>query len=356
MALLNQYIQKSVLQSILLAVFVLLGVQIFLVFIEQLADIGVGNYHWVQASQYVFLTLPFYLFQFFPMAALLGSLWGLGSLAARSELIVMRSAGFSVWQIIMSVLQGAFFLIVIAAIIGEGLGPYMMRIANLNKIIAKTQLQALPTDKGLWVRDQNAFIYIEKNRLGVALEGITQYTFDSRNRLDKVSYAEKGDFKQSHWWLKNVSETQFDYETERTHTSKIDKMLWSVTLHPEWVSMTQVNVDVMSLPQLKSFVDYRKQNGLSYNYYQLLFWQRAMQPMMSLLMILLAVPFILGPLRSVTMGFRLMVGTVIGFLFYVVNQFLGIGSLVYGIPPMMGAILPCIIFLFFGMILIYRIK
>ncbi len=53
-------------------------------------------------------------------------------------------------------------------------------------------------------------------------------------------------------------------------------------------------------------------------------------------MMLMALSFIFGPLRSVSMGVRVVTGISFGFLFYVLDQIFGPLSLVYGLPPILA--------------------
>jgi lipopolysaccharide export system permease protein len=73
-------------------------------------------------------------------------------------------------------------------------------------------------------------------------------------------------------------------------------------------------------------------------------------------MILLALPFVFGQLRSSTMGFRMFIWVMVGFVFYVLNQFVGPMSIVYQIPPALAAILPTLVFAFLGGVLLAKIR
>ena len=92
MKILQRHIGLTIIMATLLVLMVLIGLQIFISFISELHDIGTGSYNLWQVFQYVILTMPNYLYSFFPMASLLGCLTGLGYLASNSELIVMRAA------------------------------------------------------------------------------------------------------------------------------------------------------------------------------------------------------------------------------------------------------------------------
>jgi lipopolysaccharide export system permease protein len=71
-------------------------------------------------------------------------------------------------------------------------------------------------------------------------------------------------------------------------------------------------------------------------------------------MMLMALSFVFGPLRSVTMGARILSGVVAGFTFYISSEFFGPLSLVYGISPMFGAIGPSLVFLAIATLLLRR--
>ena len=69
---------------------------------------------------------------------------------------------------------------------------------------------------------------------------------------------------------------------------------------------------------------------------------------------LMALSFIFGPLRSVAMGVRVVTGISFGFIFYVLDQIFGPLTLVYGIPPIIGALLPSASFFLISLWLMMR--
>ena len=93
MKLLSNYIAKIVLASTGLVTLMLIGLQIFILFVKQLGDLGKGGYGILQATWFVFCQLPYQIYTFMPMASLLGCLIGLGMMANHRELVVMRAAG-----------------------------------------------------------------------------------------------------------------------------------------------------------------------------------------------------------------------------------------------------------------------
>lgn len=61
-------------------------------------------------------------------------------------------------------------------------------------------------------------------------------------------------------------------------------------------------------------------------------------------MLLVALSFIFGPLRSVTMGARMLLGVITGFVFHMTNQVFGPIAQVFHLPPVLGALLPSLLF------------
>ena len=114
---------RTVLGYTVLVMIVLLALGALFMFIGQQDDIGVGNYTATQALLFVALNLPSYLFQLLPVAALIGSLLGLGNLARGSELIVMRSSGVTTLRFCLWLGTAGLILASLMFVIGEYVAP-----------------------------------------------------------------------------------------------------------------------------------------------------------------------------------------------------------------------------------------
>ncbi len=77
MKLLDNYIAKTILSAIALVTLMLAGLQVFILFVHELDEIGKANYGIWQSALFVLLQMPYQVYLFFPMASLLGSLVGL---------------------------------------------------------------------------------------------------------------------------------------------------------------------------------------------------------------------------------------------------------------------------------------
>ena len=57
-------------------------------------------------------------------------------------------------------------------------------------------------------------------------------------------------------------------------------------------------------------------------------------------MVFLSIPFVFGPLRSVGIGHRILVGTLAGVGFFILNQMFAYMGVVFGLNPVFSAMAP----------------
>lgn len=350
---LSWYVAKTLLGMILISITLLVGLEFLFSFVAEVRHVGTGDYNTTKAVCFILLGLPSHIAELFPMAALLGTLLGLGLLASRSELIVMRAAGLSKGDIILAVCKLAIWLIIFIWFLGEMVAPSLDKFAAEQKTVALSSGQALKTKHGAWIRDGDHFIHIQRIDANGHLEGITRYELNSQMELQKASFARYADYEKDHWILHDIKETLF--EKDKTSRNHIAVQNWESHIDPNVLGLMGVkDLDDLSLTGLWQTIRYRKANALDAKPYQLAFWQKISRPLATLVMMFLAIPFIFGPLRSATMGLRMLVGVLVGFAFYTFNQLFGPLTLVYQIPPILGALLPTAFFLGFGLFLLKR--
>jgi lipopolysaccharide export system permease protein len=353
MRLLERYIAKTVLSAIALVTLMLAGLQIFILFVNQLDDLGKANYGILQASFYVLLQMPYQVYLFFPMASLLGSLIGLGILANHRELVVMRAAGMSIWQVTLAVLKASLIVILIVTLTGETLVPRLAHLANNEKLQAMSSGQALRTEKGMWLRHQNDFITMSVVSDHELLQ-VYQFHFDAQHHLRLARAIEHLNFVNGHWKATNVSESFIN--ENRIKSDHQDEMVWEVPLEPNILKVSSSEPDEMTLSELLQYLHIQKMNHQTALNYQLAFWQRLIQPLTTVVMMVLAIPFIFGPLRSSTMGSKLLAGATMGFGFHIINRFFGPVSQVFQLPVEVAAFGPTLLFALVGVFLMRRVK
>lgn len=354
MRIIDRYIASTVLMAIALVTLMLTGLQVFILFVNQLGDIGRADYGIWQVAFFVLLQVPYQLYLFFPMASLLGCLLGLGVLANHSELVVMRAAGMSMLQITRAVAKAALLLVLLVTLMGETLVPYLTRYANDYKTAAISGGQSIRTRQGMWLRYAQDFVSIGSILPGNVLDNVHQFTFDAAHNLQRARQIRQVRYENNRWVMYDLRQTEF--EKDKTTAQRIVSLPWDVPVRLQTLKISGNEPDEMSLYELHLYLREQKQSQVNAHNYQLAYWQRLMQPLTTLVMMLLAIPFIFGPLRSSTMGSKLLVGATAGFGFYILNRFLGPVSLVYQWPPALAAIGPTLLFALIAVYMMRKVR
>ncbi len=352
----DKYIGKTVLAGILIVLLVLVGLFTFFSFIDEVDQIGKQRYGLWQAIQYVTLEIPRHIYEVFPSAALLGSLLGLGLLANNSELTVMRAAGISIVRIAVSVLKVGLVLTFVAMLIGETLAPMSGQYADSMRSIAKSESENQQVGfsrYGFWARDGNDFINIYTIYPDGKFGSITLYEFDAHQHLHAITYARTAYYQDDEWLLNNVEKTYI--EPTQARREYLESTTWDAVLNPDLIKIVKIRPQKLSILGLYKYIKYLQQNGRRTAQYELALWTRLTYPLVGITMIFLAIPFVFGSLRSVSVGQRVLVGALLGVGFHMFNQATGNLGLVYGIPPILSALLPPIFFLTMGFFLVRRV-
>lgn len=129
-SVLDRYIGRTIFNTIMMTLFMLVSLSGIIKFVDQLKKTGEGSYTALGAGTYTLLSVPKDIQIFFPMAALLGALLGLGMLAQRSELVVMQASGFTRMQVAASVMKTAIPLVIFTMAIGEWVAPQGEQMAR----------------------------------------------------------------------------------------------------------------------------------------------------------------------------------------------------------------------------------
>jgi len=342
MTILQRYIAQAILTSTGLVLLVLLGLYTFMDFIVELEDIGKGQYQLTDVLAYLALSMPKRIYELLPIAALLGSVLGLGNLASQSELVVMRAAGISIKGINKAVMFVAIGLMLLALFIGEVIRPPAEQSARELQSMAQTGTVGSRSDNGFWTRDGTHFNHINRILPDGRFAGVSIYEFDDQNRLRVVTKAQEANYDGEQWTLSDVIQSNLD--KEGVSVKAVEYAKWRSQLNPGLLNVVVVPPEFLPVWSLVEYIRYLKINHQSVGRYQMAFWMKVMMPLSSAVMVFLAVPFVFGPLRSTPIGARILVGALVGIGLHLFNQSFQHIGLVFGVLPWLAASLPTLLF------------
>lgn len=352
---LDRYVLRTVLTSVMMVVLVLVSLGGLFLFIGQQDDIGVGTYSTADALAFVLLNLPQQIWELLPISALIGALLGLGNLARGSELIVMRSAGLSIWRIARPVAMAGATLVMIAVLLGETLGPPLQQLARQEKAFAKFADVSFAGSGDAWVRDGRLLVNVERQTGEARFGGMMIYEIGDDGRLAAVGRAVSASAAaQGGWALEQYAETRFSGDSARS--SRSSRRVLDSSVSAEFLGVAAAIPGQLPTATLWRIVTHLEANGLDARESRFALWSRIARTAATLFAVLLAVPFVFGTLRSSGAGVRVALGLMLGIGFFLLQQMLESGTVVFRGNPILLAWVPTVLMAGAALLLISRTR
>ena len=341
-------IVSAVFFAVLMVWILLVGFDAFLQFARQLSYLGRNGYTLGEAAYYILLSIPRRFIEMFGHAALIGTLLGLGGLAASNELTALRAAGMSRLRI------GAAALALIAVLSGLVMldAEYVMPPAEVRaqgiQLTLRAHHIAAISSTGLWARDGHYVVNVRSilstaggQESGVRLRDVRVYGFDSQGRLLSVFRAKSGSYQNAHWQLDHVQITRFDKRGAQTRYVAV--LPWKTILSPRLLELSVLDPNAQSLGDLLRNIHYLRGNGQNARIYSDALWRRLLYPLNVLLLVLCTLPLVFGTMRSGGFGKRLLFGLLIAIGWFFLQRAMVNLAAVYGVPAWLANTLPLLL-------------
>ncbi len=355
MSVLSRYLMKAIVGHTVMVLLVLLTLSSLYMFIEQQDDIGTGTYRTADALLYVALTMPQYAFDMLPIAALIGALLALGNLARSMELIVIRAAGVSVARMAVWVFGAGLLLMASTWMLGEYIAPPLTQYGKQMKIFAKSKDYSISANDGAWAKDGNTIISVQKQNAGNTYGGVYVFKFSPQRRLLSIGHASSARIENDNTWrLSNYRESVI--EEDRVLPSVQNSAVLATGLSPEFLGLASVEPDALSVSGLRSYIGHLKENDLDARSYETAYWARIARTAAVAIIVVLAVPFAFGPMRSTGTGVRTVVGIMLGVAFFLIAQMLESAGEVFNLPPLAVAWTPTVLLTLITAVAVARVR
>ena len=345
MILLDRYIRVATLKVLALVTAGLTVLFSLLELVNQLHDVGKGRYRLIDAFTYVLLTVPARLLQLMPVSMLLATLFGLGTLASNNELTVMRATGVSRLRIAGSVFKLLGAVLVVLFLAAQFVIPSAEQSAQAGRTSRLYSSPSLPlrTGNSFWAEgyDQGQHAYLNVRRFANENDpvDIYIYLFAGDGKLESFIHAERAELRaDGTWLLSGVSRTRFS--DAGSETDRLDSLSWHSFLPPQQVRFLILPPESMPPVQLYRYVRHLRQQRQPAARYAQELWTKINLPFVMAGMIMIAIPFVFGPLRTHGTGQRIMVGALIGIVFTLVQQLTNYAGLLLGLNAALTATMP----------------
>lgn len=370
----ERYLGRIMFSYSLLVLFVLISLIGFFELINQLGKVS-GDYTYAKVVLYVTLKLPTYFYELFPVALLIGSLMGLGNLANRGELTILRVTGWSIWRILLALSKTAFLMWLAVALIGEFVAPQSESFAQKVRVEAqnKNLSLALGNNQGFWVKDGPRYIHIERVISEREMNKVSIYTLKN-GQLQTLQVSEKLIYNDDRGWTmpsgqsvtvqyvplpgqlrQLLSQQDIGLNANQLAVSRL-QLIQQVLLQqpiaipflPEDLVKLDIDSRYLSLYDLHNYIGFLQQNELDASAYEADFWRKVSMPVVAFAMWVLAFPLLFASQRQVSIGQRIFIGVVIGLGFQLLNMLISNTALVYQLPIGVVAFAPALLLIGFA--------
>ncbi|MFC6204412.1 LPS export ABC transporter permease LptG [Psychrobacter urativorans] len=385
---LSRYVKLNALLAIIAAIIGLWALQIVFSYLSELDSLD-DSYTMAEALKYILYRSPYFLEQFIPTGALLGAVVGLGLLANKSELVVMRASGVSVYRIVSWVLQPALLFVLLALMINQFILPTSNQLAH--EINNTDRDVSITTVRGYWTvqprfatsdsssEDRNSdttdaqpdgsdILYIDYADAKGNIGEVKRWHLDNNGNLQTAIRAEDGKYigrkpidsnsdsakKYNYeWQLNNMTKLNISQGFEASQAKSPSDTL-SLPFAPESVYLLTREAEDLSLTQLYEHKQFMRGQGQRSLNHELAFWQKLLSPLSILSLVIVACSFVFGSLRTHSLGLRIVVALLFGLLFSYLQDLVGFVSLATGFSPLLMVLSPIIASALLGLYLLKR--
>jgi lipopolysaccharide export system permease protein len=353
MKILDRYLAWAVIGGTLVTLGVLLPLLGFFILSDEMDQVGPTGYRFSDALLFTVLTLPRYAYQIFPIATLIGALVGLGALAARSELVAMRAAGVSVGRIVWAGLKGGAVLALCAVVVGEAVAPVSEQRGIELRRAALSGEVAQRTPYGFWAIDDRAYVHIREILSGTTLKDISIYRVDPAAGTLVATHADGARYRDGQWILEGIGRSRAG--PEGVQVERIANSGWASMLDPGLLKVVVVDPHVLPVWGLWKYIRFMQINEQDASSYEVVFWGKVVHPLLTISMVLISIPILLGSSRTHGTGARTFFGILVGLVYYLVSRTFTYLALLYGLNALAAALVPPLLFIAAAVLVLRRV-
>lgn len=353
MNLLTRYLGREIYLSVALVFAALIMLFAFLDLIHELSVMGQGQYHLGYVLLFVILTIPGHVYELFPVAVLVGTIFALVQMAASSELTVYRSSGASLWQMIGALFRIALPLVILSFICSEFIAPPSERMAQQLRLKAQNaQVLLKEFRSGVWAKDGRSFVNVKSVMPDTSLVNIDIYRFDDTYHLQAITHAKRANFiEEGRWQLEDVVETRFGKQGASINT--VPNQEWQSSLNPGILSVLLVVPEQMSAYDLFQYTRHLKDNRQKSARYEIAMWNKLVYPFALGVMMLLALPFASYHRRTGGISAMIFMGIVLGLVFHFAGRLVANLGALNEWQPFISATAMTALFLLLGTLMLW---
>jgi lipopolysaccharide export system permease protein len=356
MRILDRYVLKSVFNIFITCLLTFVFLYIVIDIVSFLEDILKQKVAAPILVRYYLSYLPIIFVQVSPFSCLLSTLYTFGKLNRDNELVAMRSAGLSIFQIARTAIIFGALVSLLVFWVNDRFVPESIILTK--KIKDEIQSGVKKAKEKEHQDIINLAMYGLKNRLFFVnkfsadtdtMEGITILQHDPHQNITKKIVANKGVYKDGSWVFYNSVSYDLDANGQiKGEPRYLDEEVMDITETPREFLNQRQNPDAMTIAQINDYLTKLKNSGATTVIRNLKvdLYRKFTEPLTAFLIMLLGIPFSLKIKRRAAGLASLGLSIIMGFLYYVLNAVgiaLGKGGILF--PSLAASMSPFIAFI-----------
>ena len=359
MKTIRRLLYRDIMASVGFVALAFLSLFFFIDLVEELDGVGRrGRTVW-HALLAAVLELPSHLYELFPIAVLIGSIYSLARMAQSSEFTILRTGGLGPGRALGLLAMLGIFFGGVTLFTGDVVAPFSEREAVLLRARFNGGIKL--GGAGAWLKERHPTAEGERNysvnvsgaKANGALAGIRIFEFDTDGRLLTRTEASEGQVADDgSWTLTDAEQTRWPSprsENARVEVVRQATLVWPSTLNASVVAAAVLPLASMTTLELWRYSVHLSDQEQAAQQYRIRFWRKALYPLACLVMMALALPFAYLRARAGGASLKVFGGIMLGISFVLLNNLSGHIGLLRGWTPWIAAATPSLIYLMLSM-------
>lgn len=339
---------KKYITGFFLASVVLIGINLLIILISELKNLGNHQYSLYLITKYIVFLIPQNFLDIFPYALLIGSMIAFGSMAYHSEIVAINSHGVGIKKTIKIILIQTLFLSLFFTLLTNAIAPELSNKAQSMKNIA---LNKSSVNKNIWFKTSKSIINVDKVITDNDLENIKIYNI-TNGALSSIITAKKA-FFTNQWNLVDVN--LLDVENNKI-TNKNSYTITAKEFIPFQILKSRFNKKrYNSIEDLYNNIIFYNDRGMYYEDHKITFWQKVFLPISCCIIIFVGLPFLFTKIRSTNQSQKIIFGILFGVTYFVITNIIINIALIFNIPALICVLISMGLFVLFGVFLFNKL-
>ncbi len=357
MKILTGYILKEFVKIFMLTLSAFVSLYLIIDVFENLDTMIEHNVRFADSLRFFLYKAPFIFYQVSPVAVLMATLLSLGIFAKYNEIVAALSSGISLLRLCIPFFACALVISGLNFVLNESIIPLAnKKVMAIMQAMEGKDTRATFAQNSIWFRDNSGIYsidYIEPQN-GI-MHGLTIYKMSDDFNIVKRVDAREAKWVDGKWLATGVRSLNFQ-GNKLLGTSMAETDIIPIAEKPEGLSNVGRLAEEMNFMELTDYIDKLEKGGYAAARYVVDLHSKISFPLVSVIMVMMGIPFALRNRRRGGMAFGAGMSIIIGFSYWVVsaiNISLGYNGI---IPPFLAAWLTNLVFATFGALMLTYVR